>query len=277
MFLAEMSGKYKYTSLQVYRSAISKTWQMPHPEIAPMADQAIVKKIIKGAKEVAPRPQRKQPFWNVQRVIERLARIQTNRETPLARLGQKTALLLALTTIWRPRSDLARIPPDRVQFITTENGTRRVMQITAIKPKEGMEKTIRLQALLEDPELCPVAATHLYITRARETSIGYDNFPTFFITARKTPTPATGDTVARWITDMLSECDILATAHSTRSTSSSYALVQGTPQESILKAANWTSATTFERFYHRAEMDTFPVGITLRRNTIQGENLGHDA
>ncbi|KAL1914634.1 uncharacterized protein VTP21DRAFT_8045 [Calcarisporiella thermophila] len=140
-----------------------------------------------------------------------------------------------------------------------------------------MEKTIRLWAMTEDPELCPVRATHLYIERARNAAPDYDEFPTFFITARRPPTPASGDTIARWITDILAKANILATAHSTRSTSSSHALQQGVPLDRILKAANWTSATTFERFYHRAEMVNVPEGIPLRRNTIQRMQLGHDA
>ncbi|KAL1923252.1 uncharacterized protein VTP21DRAFT_9628 [Calcarisporiella thermophila] len=78
-----------------------------------------------------------------------------------------------------------------VQFTTTDDGTSTTMQITTIMPKEGMENPIRLQALLKDAELCPVTALHLYISRTRERSPGYDKFPTFFITARKVPTLAT--------------------------------------------------------------------------------------
>ncbi|KAL1917667.1 uncharacterized protein VTP21DRAFT_4060 [Calcarisporiella thermophila] len=128
---------------------------MPHSETAPMTDQSMIKAIIKGAKEVAPRSGRNQPFWNVQRVVEKIATISTNRETPLARLGLKTAILLALTTIWRSRSDLARIPPKRVQFIIKDDGTPTSKQITTIKPKEVMEKIIKLHAFIEVAELCP--------------------------------------------------------------------------------------------------------------------------
>ncbi|KAL1920354.1 uncharacterized protein VTP21DRAFT_731 [Calcarisporiella thermophila] len=230
-YLAAMSETHHFTSLQVYKTGISRTWQILHPNRTPLADQQVIQRVIRGARDNTRHFKEKTPFWNVQKAIEKLTLIPSTIDTPLPRLGQKVALLLALTTIWRPRSDLARIPPSKVQFTRDDDN--------------GLT--------------------------------GYDEFPTFFITTRRPPTPASGDTIARWITDILAEANILATAHSTRSTSSSHALQQRVPLDRILKAANWTSATIFEQFYHRVEMVNVPEGIPLRRNTIQRMQLGHDA
>ncbi|KAL1917127.1 uncharacterized protein VTP21DRAFT_4783 [Calcarisporiella thermophila] len=139
-YLAAMSETHRFTSLQVYKTAISRTWQILHPNRTLLADQQVIQRVIRGARENARHFREKTPFWNVQKAIEKPTLIPSTIDTPLPRLGQKVALLLALTTIWRPRSDLARIPPSKVQFTRDDDNGLTGLQLTAIKPKEGMEK-----------------------------------------------------------------------------------------------------------------------------------------
>ena len=61
-------------------------------------------------------------------------------------------------------------------------------------------------------------------------------------------------TVSRWIRTVLSNAGIDAhqyTGHSTRAAATSMAADSGVPLEDIIAAADWSSATTFERFYHK--------------------------
>ena len=60
-------------------------------------------------------------------------------------------------------------------------------------------------------------------------------------------------TVSRWIRTVLSNAGIDAqyTGHSTRAAATSMAADSGVPLEDIIAAADWSSATTFKKFYHK--------------------------
>ena len=63
------------------------------------------------------------------------------------------------------------------------------------------------------------------------------------------------DSIARWVKQVLMKAGINITtfgAHSTRSASTSAAKASGDPVNTIMKAAGWSSETTFARFYERA-------------------------
>ena len=62
-------------------------------------------------------------------------------------------------------------------------------------------------------------------------------------------------------------------AHSTRSASTSKARMVGVSLEDIVRAANWSSTSTFSRFYHRpVVLSQFGRGIlTSRLQTHLGE------
>ena len=63
--------------------------------------------------------------------------------------------------------------------------------------------------------------------------------------------PITSQTFSRWLRKSLNLAGIdhRFTGHSTRSASSSSAAEAGLPLETILEAADWSSARTFEWFY----------------------------
>ena len=73
--------------------------------------------------------------------------------------------------------------------------------------------------------------------------------------------------VSRWLKLILEKAGIdtkVYTAHSTRGASASRAADAGMSVESILKAGNWSSESTFTRFYRRQldpaeETNTLPV------------------
>ena len=74
-----------------------------------------------------------------------------------------------------------------------------------------------------------------------------------FITSRKPFRRARPATLGHWIKDtpkIAGEDTERFTAHSIRSASTSQAQMKGVPITDILKVANWTSKSTFERFFH---------------------------
>jgi len=67
--------------------------------------------------------------------------------------------------------------------------------------------------------------------------------------------PVTSSTIARWLKTFLQEAGIntnIFKAHSIRGGASSKAAFSGVE---ILQAADWSSESTFQRFYHRPSDD----------------------
>ena len=100
-------------------------------------------------------------------------------------------------------------------------------------------------------QLCPLQTIRDYVTQCTLLAPQTDKF---FITHHKPYHPASKDTLARWVKDMLhfSGIDTLHyAADSCCSASSSKARVSGVPMEQILKCGQWKSSHTFVRFYNK--------------------------
>ena len=65
-------------------------------------------------------------------------------------------------------------------------------------------------------------------------------------------------TIARWLKEVLKLSDVdvsMFTAHSTRSASVTAAADSGVTTNDILKAADWSTASVFRKFYYRPTHD----------------------
>jgi len=70
--------------------------------------------------------------------------------------------------------------------------------------------------------------------------------------------PVTSSTIARWLKTCLQEAGIntdIFKAHSIRGAAASKAACSGVTISEILQAADWSSESTFQRFYHRPSDD----------------------
>ena len=65
--------------------------------------------------------------------------------------------------------------------------------------------------------------------------------------------PVGSQTIARWLCTSIRSAgvDVSYTGHSTRAASTSEAVESGLPIEAVLEAADWSSARTFEKHYHK--------------------------
>ena len=66
--------------------------------------------------------------------------------------------------------------------------------------------------------------------------------------------PVTSSTVARWIKSCLHKAGIYTSkfqAHSVRAAAASTAAISGLTEENILKVADWSSESVFQKFYYR--------------------------
>ena len=119
----------------------------------------------------------------------------------------------------------------------------------------GPPRTVFYPMLREDPDICPVTTLRKYITVTTPCVANFETPKPVFITSRKPFRRARPATIGHWIKDTLKAAGVDTekfTAHSTRSASTSHASMKGVPIADILKVANWSSSSTFERFYHRS-------------------------
>ena len=80
-----------------------------------------------------------------------------------------------------------------------------------------------------------------------------NNQSKLFIGLRKPNKEVSGSTIGRWV-NYLSLAGVnshIFSAHSTRRAAASKAASLGVPIDSILATTNWSSQSTFARFYHR--------------------------
>ena len=127
-----------------------------------------------------------------------------------------------------------------------------VVQLTKTR-RVGPPRTVFCSPLQDAPDIYPASNLRRYIEM---TTPHVNNMKTpkpVFITSRKPFRRARPATLGHWIKDSLSSAGVDTgrfTAHSTRSASTSQAKMKGVPVTDILKVANWTSRSTFERLFH---------------------------
>ena len=169
-------------------------------------------------------------------------------------LSFKLTMLLALTRPSRS-ADLSQLDvshrvykPDRVCFYP---------QALAKQSRQGSQiANFFYPSLPDNPTLCPVTTLKAYEAktkpiRGKETRL--------LLAIIKPNRPVTSSTVARWLKSLLELSGIDTStfgAHSVRGASSSKAANAGVTTNDILKAANWSSESVFQRFYHKPSQDS---------------------
>ena len=106
----------------------------------------------------------------------------------------------------------------------------------------------------EDKLWCPIRSLKWYLDRTK----GFRKHEQLFLTCKEPYSPASKDTVSRWIVNAIKAAgqealtgSSIPHAHDTRGISASWALFAGISQEEILKAAYWASANSFISYYLR--------------------------
>lgn len=122
----------------------------------------------------------------------------------------------------------------------------------------------------ENPNLCVASTLKHYMDVSRGLRKADENF--LFITHKKPHARATKQSLSRWVKDTLKLAGInteLFKAHSVRHASTSKAYSHGTPLETILHSAGWTTETTFTRFYHRPVTNNYLFAETILRLGVE--------
>lgn len=257
-FLAQLfkSGA-SYSAICTARSALSSYLELFDGRT--FGELKEVKRFIKGVYELRPSLPKYSSTWNVDIMFEYLKLLIPHDKLTLKELTHKLVMLLALLTGQRCQT-ITHLSLSSMKMFPTKC----VFSIEFLikQSRRGRHLApIELLAFPDDKDLCVVSTLKEYITRTKDLR-GNEN--QLLISYQKPHTKVTSNTVARWLRDMMTRAGIdtnIFGAHSTRGASTSAAINRGTPMDTVMKAAGWSSESTFTRFYKKPA--TSNMGQTL--------------
>ena len=268
-FLAHLFEQgYQYRSLNSYRSAISSV----HEKVDgyEVGQHPLVTRLIKGAFHERPPQPRYSETWDVSKVTSFLESLGSNDKLPATELTLKTVMLLALTRPSRSVDlanlslDYRKYSPEGVTFMPTK---------LAKQSKQSKPITNFFFPVFPGNKLlCPVSALRAYEDKTKSRR-GDHNKSQLFIALIKPYNPISSSTVARWIKTVLTKSGIntdIFKAHSVRSAAVSSAANAGITTNDILKAADWSSESVFQKFYYKPEANsTFGTAVLSKLSTTK--------
>ena len=188
--------------------------------------------------------------WNVQVVLDYLESLGQNDTLSLKHLSWKTAMLLALTRPSRS-ADLAQLEISRRQYKT--DGVLFFPSGLAKQSRQGKE--FFFPSFPANASICPV-----HTLKASEGSVANmrGNETKLFLATIKPHKAVSSSTLARWLKSLLEAAGVdtsIFSAHSVRGASTSKAVNMGITTVDILKTADWSSESVFEKFYYKPSAD----------------------
>ena len=206
---------------------------------------------MKGIFQSRPALPRYNKTWNVDTMLQYLLSLPDTNALSLKDITLKLVILVAITTAQRGQSlhlmDIANMvkEKDSLTFMLASS----IKQTQPGRPLS--ELTIQLKAYPHDQKLCVVRTCSIYLDKTKELR---GNETRLFITHQKPHKPAGRDTIRCWIQQIMASAGIDVTVfkpHSVRSAATSKAKLNNASIADILKAAGWTSATTFAKYYDK--------------------------
>ena len=238
-----------YSTLNVYRSAMSAT--LPELDGAPIGQHPLVVRLLRGICLERPPQPRYSHTWDVGIVTSWLSKLPANTDLSLPVLSGKLAILMALTAA-RRSSDLHRLSLNSHRFSAEGVVFDYLTPPKQHRPGSEPARPVTFAAFPVTPALCVVECFREYLRRTadlRQASSAH-----LFLSTKRPHHPVTSATIARWIKQVMSKAGVdtsLFGAHSTRAASTSAAKRKGMSTVDIMKCADWSCASVFQRFYFK--------------------------
>ena len=229
---------------------------MTHPLIDNLrvGEHPLVSQLLKGMFHSRPPLPRYSATWDIQTVIDHIKALGNNETLSLKCLSQKLGVLLAITSMERVSEIVAhdlrfrRFLPEGVVFELPEF-------VKKSRFLHGFKKSFHA-SFPENPKLCVVSCLREYEKRTKEfrPQISSSESNRLLLSYIRPHKPITSDTLSRWVVEFLKSAGVdtsVFKAHSTRSATSSAAIRNNCSLKDILALADWTTDSTFKRFYYR--------------------------
>ncbi|XP_056409862.1 uncharacterized protein LOC130334535 [Hyla sarda] len=245
------SGK-AYRTINLYRSAISAT----HPliDFIPAGKHPLVCRLLKGIRFRRPPLPKYNSTWDVNLILDLFVSWEDNDSLSLKFLSFKLTVLLCLISIKRI-SDVRALDISRMQY--SPEG----VIFTVYRRTKTNLHSVFYPAFPHQHKLCVVRCLRSYELRTQ--SLRSSSSSQLLISFCRPHRPVSSTTLARWVKLTMGMADIdISTfgAHSTRGAVSTKLFQSGATLSDILKAANWSSDSTFKTFYFKPQSH---VSMTL--------------
>ena len=265
-FSDKLNKNRAFNTIAGYRSAISEIHN--HIDGYTVGQHPDVTQAMSAVRKENPPPVPSDDLIDISPSLEYIVNLGDNESMQIRDLSMKTAFLLALVTASRP-SDLHRID------ITTITRSSYGCRFQCIDPKEykiaiahsssttkKRTKSLFVGPYEENVNLCPLSAVHSLINRTAQWRITSTTKKALFLISRDPHNPAAVDTIANWIKELMQRSSITSSAKDVRSISASLAQNAGADITSVLALGNWTSNSTFQRFYQRG------IKLMIEKNKV---------
>ncbi|KAG1369239.1 hypothetical protein G6F61_012504 [Rhizopus arrhizus] len=180
--------QYSSQYLNVLRSSIASVFKVIHKNKPPIAQQPLVQEFFsaKRRSEVTLPTKQKVETWDLDILLQHMVKkFEDNDSLTLEELQEKVILLLCISTMWRPRSDIGTLQLRDIEFSFENEGSSTSQQVTGVtihirEPKEAQTKTTRL-GVLKVSHMCPVVCLYSFISRTQSLRVGLPNDHTVFL------------------------------------------------------------------------------------------------
>lgn len=240
----EFQKNKSYSAINSYRSTLSTT--IPPIDGFPVEKHPTVIQFMKGVYNLKPTVPKYSCVWDVSVVLKFLNSLQCNDNLSLKDLTYKLAILIALVSADRGQSiafldlNILKILPSKAVFV--------INKLTKTSRPGKPAKRVVLPTYTKCKKLCVTSTLQCYIERTKDLR----SSSILFISIFKPHKQVTSSTIARWIKSMLIRSGTSGYgAHSTRSASTSAALEVGLSVKDIINVADWSNASTFNKFYKK--------------------------
>ena len=239
--------------IKQHRAALSSTFKSLYGYC--VGQHPLVCRLLKGIFNLRPPRPKLCPSWSVKGVLDTLKDWCPSSSLSLKCLTFKTCMLVALASAKRPGS---------LSLLSTKQGFCEVSQSQIRFQPVELEKTeglghcappLVLVAFPEDPRLCPVFYLKAYLKRTRSLR----STERLFVSLVAPHGSVSVSTIARWLKKTISLSGQVGSGGSTRSASSSQAIMNGASLQAVLAAGDWARAATFRKFYFKPAELSFQV------------------
>ena len=188
-------------------------------------------------------------------------------DTPTQNAVAKNVFLITITRPSRS-AELSQLDTSRMR--SGANGMSFIPSTLAKQSRQGKPiESFFFPSFPHKPILCPVRTLSVYLDKTNQVRGSETKLFLSFIKPHKA---VTSSTIARWLRIILEQAGInseIFSAHSTCGASASAAARVRVTLEDILKAANWSLESVFQRFYHK-EVDRAAYGRALvNQNSLE--------
>ena len=230
-----------------------------------ISDTRRLDRFMKGLAFARPSHAKYISTWDPDIVLKYIASLPSNSKLSLGQLTRKLAMLAALVSGQRAQTlhclDISSMVSSRecACFSVTKR-----LKTTTVNSKPLV---VHFPRFRENDQLCVRRCLRTYLEKTA--SHRKDGESALFLTTQKPFKPAARDTVRNWIRTMMKLAGIDVTSfkvHSSRSASTSKA-ANSLPLNTIMKAAGWSSASTFAKHYHKPLQDHSAFAKAVLRPT----------